>query len=350
MPVYLSFSPIGALATDERGRELGFVSFGRDPRSAAEAMQACMKAHLSKDEAGLISKLAGPFVFEVKKEGHTHEFPNAAGEHLRANISSIAEKHGAAKSQKELDIFIHDVNFELTKMAMQREFVEDKLITHAINTLDELDRTTNTLAMRLREWYGLYYPEAGFNIPDNRAFAQYVADKLYRSEVRGAEPLDSMGADIKKEDLEEIRAFAKKTLDNFETKSAIEKYIEEKSKKVCPNAHAIIGGMMCARLLAQAGSLEKLAKFPASTIQILGAERAFFRFRHGAGTSPKHGVLFNTKYVQSSPYERKGKAARVLAGKLSLAFKLDFYGGAFQGDKLAKSVEAAVLGAKRGKR
>lgn len=348
MAIYVSFSPIGVFASDEKGKELGFIQFGRDPKDAAYSMQACMKPELSKEEKELVEKLASKdIVFEHKKEGYTHEFPNPAGEYLRANISSLAERHNCAKSQKELNAFIHAVNFELTKMAMRQEFVDDKLIVHAVNALDELDRTTNTLAMRLREWYGLYYPEAGYNLPDNKVFAEYVSEKLYRSEVRGADPLESAGADIKKEDLEEIRAFAKKTLENFETKNAIEKYVDAKAKEACPNAYAVVGGMMCARLLAHAGSLERLAKFPASTIQILGAERAFFRFRHGGGASPKHGVIFGSKYMQSAPFEKKGKIARILAAKLSLAFKLDFYKGEFQGNKLAKSVESALLGAKK---
>ncbi len=347
MVVYVSFSPIGVFASDENGRERAFVSFPKEPELAARAMQDGMKTKLSREENEIVSKLKEKdVIFEIKKEDYKHEFPNPAGEALRKNMILIVEKQRLFKNRTEFHAFIHAVNFELSKGSMQKEPVNDKLIVHAINALDEIERTTNTLAMRLREWYGQYFPEAGYKLSDNKAFSEYISTTLYRSEVRGAEPHDSLGSDMSKEDLEEIRVFAKKILEDFKAREALEKYIELKAKKVCPNTHAILGGMMAARLLAHAGSLERLAKFPASTIQILGAERAFFRFKHGTGSSPKHGVIFNTRYLQSAPRDKKGKVARVLAGKLSIALKLDFYGGEFRGDALRKSVDSALLNQK----
>lgn len=344
MTIYVSFSPIGVFASDENGRERAFVSFPKEPELAARAMQDCMQSKLSREESEIVSKLKEKdVIFEIKKEGHTHEFPNPAGEALRKNMILIVEKQRLFKNRMEFHSFIHAVNFEISKGSMQKEPVNDKLIIHAVNALDEIERTTNTLAMRLREWYGQYFPEAGYKLSDNKAFSEYISTTLYRSEVRGAEPHESLGSDISKEDLEEIRVFAKKILEDFKAREELEKYIEIKSKKVCPNTHAILGGMMAARLLAHAGSLERLAKFPASTIQILGAERAFFRFKHGTGSSPKHGVIFNTRYLQSAPRDKKGKVARILAGKLSIALKLDFYGGEFRGDALRKSIDNALL-------
>ena len=343
MTIYVSFSPIGVLASDESGQGRAFAPFPKDPKLAANAMQDCMKAKLSREEKEVVLKVKEKeLLFEVKKEGYKHEFPNPAGDALRKNMISIAEKQRLFKNRMEFHSFIHAVNFELSKSSMQKEVVDDKLIVHAINALDEIERTTNTLAMRLREWYGQYFPEAGYKLSDNKAFSEYISTTLYRSDVRGAEPHESLGSDISKEDLEEIRAFAKKILEDFKARETLEKYIEVKAKKVCPNTHAILGGMMSARLLAHAGSLERLAKFPASTIQILGAERAFFRFKHGMGSSPKHGVIFNTRYLQSAPRDKKGKVARILAGKLSIALKLDFYGGEFRGDALRKSVDSAL--------
>ncbi|MCK5332961.1 MAG: hypothetical protein KAJ24_00475 [Candidatus Aenigmarchaeota archaeon] len=380
MTIYVSFSPIGVFASDENGRERAFAPFPKDPKLAAGAMQDCMKTKLSREETEVVSKVkenhettmqprpkgrdligsvsssptgnsdlkdgvstvVDELIFEVKKEGHKHEFPNPAGDALRKNMILIVEKQRLFKNRTEFHAFLHTVNFELSKGSMQKEPVNDKLIIHAVNALDEIERTTNTLVMRLREWYGQYFPEAGYKLSDNKAFSEYISTTLYRSDVRGAEPHDSLGSDISKEDLEEIRVFAKKILEDFKAREALEKYIEMKSKKVCPNTHAILGGMMAARLLAHAGSLERLAKFPASTIQILGAERAFFRFKHGTGSSPKHGVIFNTRYLQSAPRDKKGKVARILAGKLAIALKLDFYGGEFRGDSLRKSVDSAL--------
>lgn len=119
----------------------------------------------------------------------------------------------------------------------------------------------------------------------------------------------------------------------------LERYVEQLAGEVVPNLAALLDGVLAARLLSEAGSLEKLAKMPSSTIQVLGAEKAMFRHMRGEGEAPKHGVLFMHRYVRNAPEGERGKLARVLANKAAIAARLDRYGGEFKGEELRAAVE-----------
>ena len=237
----------------------------------------------------------------------------------------IARKNSIIKEKSELLSIIHETSTELTVRKMRNSVGEDKLLLQAINTTDELAKQVNTMAMRLREWYGYYFPELVELTGNNENLAKYVSETLYRTDIKGIIVDESMGVNLKNEDLEEIKKYAKKIIILVDEKKELEKYIERKASIVAPNMTDIVGGLLVSRLIAHAGTLEKLAGFPSSTIQILGAEKALFRFLKGAGTSPKHGLIFQSSFIQRAPNQSRGKIARTLASKLSLAAKMDFY-------------------------
>lgn len=348
MAVYVSFCPLGVFAVGGKGEERARQLFEKGKE--AEGIIACMGIKLSADENKLLAMFSDDnVVFEAKKQGYEHEFPNPAGKFLRENLESLAINSGFVKSKEDFSRYISEISMAIASKAMVSSFSSDRLAVQAIGAIDELDRSFNTLAMRLREWYGFYFPELVQKLQDNEQFVAYVYGELYRKPVKGIDVEASIGADLDKKDLEEMQAFAHSIETMLKQRKRLEGYVEACMAEIMPNTAGIIGGMAAARLLSIAGSLEKLAKFPSSTIQILGAEKALFRHIVSGGKSPKYGILFQTSYIQQAPQERKGKMARLLASKLSMAMKVDFYKGEPVGERYKKELDGELARMKRGK-
>jgi len=232
-------------------------------------------------------------------------------------------------------------NLILTKQSVKASVNEDLFIIHAITNIEELDKSNNILSKRLREWYELYLPEFSKSLGDNETFARLITEKgktELLKEIKLKES-ESMGADLSDKDIEPILNLAKCILENFRLRKLHENYLEELMKSYCPNIQAIAGTMIGGKLLAGAGSLQKMVLFPASTIQLLGAEKALFRHIRTGSRPPKYGLLINHPIVTKLSSKDKGKGARALADKISIASKIDFYKGNFLGDKLREELE-----------
>ena len=343
---FMTFNPLGVFATDEKGSIIAKQFFNGSGRERFEAMQACMKHDLSNEEKTVMQNLKDyQLVFEAKKFGHRHDFPNAAGEAMRARLPAIANEGGIDK--KAFSEIMAEVNIEFTRTKMSSLKVDDRLLVQAVNTIDEMDKIINTMAMRLREWYGIYFPEIEAKLGDNYQFAKYVAEETFRKGSKDLDIEDTVGAEVSKEDLDEMKRYAEAIIHADSERKALESYVDAKSRQIAPNMHAIIGGQLTARMLARAGTMQKLASFPSSTLQILGAEKALFRFLKGHGTSPKYGLLFQSTYVQQAHNDNRGKIARHLASKLSIAAKLDYYAGKFMGAQLKQDMENLAKNTRR---
>ena len=204
----------------------------------------------------------------------------------------------------------------------------DNMIIQAIALLDQMDKDVNTFAMRVREWYGWHFPELVKIVPDNGQYAQVVklvGDKsklvqfgpasasdpereelvqkialvLEGDEQRAGSVLEaaktSMGTDISPIDLVNISNFASRVIHLFEYRKSLQVYLNEKMTLVAPNLAALIGDTVAARLISHAGSLTNLSKYPASTVQILGAEKALFRALKTKGNTPKYGLIYHVR-------------------------------------------------------
>ena len=156
-----------------------------------------------------------------------------------------------------------------------------------------------------------------------------------------------MGAEVNDYDLKQIVDLAEINLKTYESRDSMEKYIDEVMKEIAPNVRELAGATLGARLIALAGSLENLAKKPAITIQVLGAEKALFRSLKTGARPPKHGIIFQHQYLHSAERWQRGKIARALAGKLSIAARVDAFGGEFIADKLKSSVEKRIAEIKK---
>jgi len=221
-------------------------------------------------------------------------------------------------------------NLELTKQSIKDSVNNDSLIIQSINAIGELDKVKNTLVKRLREWYELYYPELSKKIEDHEKFVSKIAEKR----------TSEMGADLSEEDLSEIMNLAKTCEHLFSLRKKYESYLEKLTKETCPNVMEVAGSLIAAKLIDHTGSLKKLARFPASTIQILGAEKALFRhMKSKRHKPPKYGILHEHYLITQAKKNMHGKVARALADKIAIAAKVDYFKGDFVGDKLKKELE-----------
>lgn len=228
----------------------------------------------------------------------------------------------------------------------------DLHIIQSINALDELDRIINGLSSRLREWYGLHFPELDNLVDSIQGYSHVVLGgkrldlnkKVFEDagfpeskvEMLALASERSKGGDISNENLAIVQSLAKQILELHEVRKKLEENIETQVNTVAPNLAAILGTAVGARILARAGSLKKVATMPASTIQVLGAEKALFRSLKTGSQPPKHGLLFQHAMVHSAPRWQRGKIARAVAAKAAIAARVDVYGGGLNKTLLEK--------------
>lgn len=215
----------------------------------------------------------------------------------------------------------------------------DTMIVQAISLLDDLDKELNTYAMRVKEWYGWHFPEMGRILNDNLAYARVIrsmgmrthAAKTDLSEilpeeietaVKAAAEV-SMGTEITPDDLDNIQSLAEQVIEFTEYRALLSSYLSARMAAIAPNLTALVGDLVGARLIAHAGSLMNLAKSPASTVQILGAEKALFRALKTKHDTPKYGLLYHASLVGQATGKNKGKIARMLATKATLGLRVD---------------------------
>ena len=236
----------------------------------------------------------------------------------------------------------------------------DTMIVQAIALLDDLDKELNTYAMRVKEWYGWHFPELAKILNDNIAYARLVLKMGMRSnwessdlteilpeEIEGAvrNAADrSMGTEISQDDLENIQALAEQVVGFAEYRQQLASYLTSRMNAIAPNLTALVGDLVGARLIAHAGSLTNLSKSPASTLQILGAEKALFRALKTKHDTPKYGLIYHASLIGQATGKNKGKMARVLAAKASLGLRVDALAewddDATEEDKAALGTEA----------
>lgn len=221
----------------------------------------------------------------------------------------------------------------------------DNMIIQSIALLDQMDKDINTFSMRIREWYSYHFPELIKVVPDNYMFArcaQFIKNRKELSEesvplleeiVQDAgiaqSILDaarsSMGMDISPIDLINIERFAKRVIALAEYRKELQEYLRSKMHNIAPNLSVLIGEQVGARLISHAGSLTNLAKYPASTVQILGAEKALFRALKTKGNTPKYGLIYHSTFIGRAGAKNKGRISRYLANKCSIASRIDCF-------------------------
>ncbi|RLM42433.1 MULTISPECIES: NOP5/NOP56 family protein [unclassified Haloarcula] len=202
---------------------------------------------------------------------------------------------------------LHEVTMAATSAAVaEQEGADDQQLVHAVRAMADCERTANELSERVAEWGGSRYGDSGSGVE----YARSLADREDEDEGDTA-----------------LRALAEQTAGLADEADSLRAYIERTAPAVAPNLSMLAGPVLAARLISLAGGLEALAKKPSGTVQVLGAEDALFAHLKGNAPSPKHGVIFTHEYVRGTRREDRGSAARALAGKLSIAARIDHYSG-----------------------
>merc|ERR1711934_519161 len=221
----------------------------------------------------------------------------------------------------------------------------DKHIIQSIALLDQMDKDLNTFAMRVREWYSWHFPELVKIVNDNVIYSRLCIhirnkenlteesleqlEELIGDGVKAAQILEasraSMGQEIGELDMINITKFAQRVIDLHVYRADLHRYLQSKMLRVAPNLSTLIGEMVGARLISHAGSLSSLAKYPASTVQILGAEKALFRALKTKGNTPKYGLIFHSSFIGRASQKNKGRISRYLANKASIASRIDSF-------------------------
>ncbi|KAL3079006.1 hypothetical protein niasHS_014788 [Heterodera schachtii] len=255
---------------------------------------------------------------------------------IRANVNSFLGEETAHEMNAMRLGVAHSIGRYKVKFNPEKI---DTMIVQAVSLLDDLDKELNNYVMRCREWYGWHFPEVGKLIADAQAYAKCVKAIGMKANAQNAdlsailpeelaekvrqEAEISMGTDISELDLIHIVELCDQIIELAQYRAQLHDYLKNRMNALAPNLTVLLGELIGARLVSKAGSLMALAKCPASTVQILGAEKALFRALKTKKDTPKYGIIYHAQLVTQAGQKSKGKIARKLAAKVSLATRVD---------------------------
>jgi len=372
LKVYLVTAPFGVFAVSEGGDVVDFELYPKGVDEAVEEALAIERGEVSTSATRLLERLKGKVSQVVVEDDEFARSVSSLGfdvsvmpggdvfRSFRSRLSEVAVKYGFASSIEDFVSWLYNMEVEYTRRKLRRVAAKrDMLAVQAIRAIDDIDKTINLFATRIREWYGVHFPELDELVKEHEDYIRIVAEighrdnitveslkKIGFSEAKASKIVEaaasSVGADLSEHDAEAIRTLARIVLDLYQLRRTLTSYLGDVMSEVAPNITALVGSLLGARLLSLAGGLEKMAMLPASTIQVLGAEKALFRALRTGGRPPKHGVIFQYPEIHRSPKWQRGKIARALAAKLAIAAKIDAFTGRFLGDKLREELEARI--------
>jgi len=363
----LVLTPLGYIGLNIKDEVEFTEDFNLDKNVIIEEILSIEKKKITENTKKVISKISKFSEIIIYDENLYEVFvnyhKNIKLEHIDTNVINFLnnlknyyiKKYN--KTEEEYYAFLKEINEELTKARIRNEQqVRDKIVIQVINSIDDLNKTINLLVNRLIEWYGLYFPELYNILKNNELFVKLIAIEPFKEKLNeetfsklnlSKEKIEkilkaaktSVGAEFPSEDILTIKEFTKQILDLYEVKKNLESYLEELMKTIAPNLTAIVGPTIGARLIAKADGFKKLVTLPASTIQVLGAEKALFKHLKLGTKPPKHGIIFQHSLVHSAPKWQRGKIARLLANKIAIACRVDYFSQKYIADEILKEIE-----------
>ncbi|GMR57014.1 hypothetical protein PMAYCL1PPCAC_27209 [Pristionchus mayeri] len=294
-----------------------------------------------QEQVGTIKPVFGGVNTEILRGVRVH-FEHLARElpHHSLNKAKISLGHSYSRAKSHLCNTFFQVKFDVHRV--------DNMIIQSIALLDMLDKDINLFGMRIREWYSYHFPELFKVVPDQYKYIKCAVTILDRNKIgedaemttklseivdgdedKVAEIMEaartSMGMDISELDLMNIERFATRVASLSEYRQRLHNYIKDRMGACAPSLCALIGEQVGARLISHAGSLTNLAKYPASTVQILGAEKALFRALKSRTNTPKYGLLFHSSFIGRASAKNKGRISRFIANKCTIASRIDCF-------------------------
>ncbi len=369
MPLLL-LSYAGAFLLSDDLKDIKFAPFGKEKPGKERAIEALSLIEQGKKVPEEIVELLKNVTGKIKVDNPQllnmlkSIFPEkefeviTSGDVLVRARELISEELAKIFGTREKYVeFANEVGCEIAREAVKEAGERrDQIVIKALAIFEDMTKYINSLVNHIREWYGLYFPELNKLVEDHELFLELIVN-LTRHEAFTEENLrkfiknerlikeiisareTTAGARFRDDDLESVKIVAQRALDLIHERERLRNYIAGVMSEIAPNLTKIAGPIIAAKLLAKAGSLEDLAKLPASTIQVLGAEKALFRALAGRGTPPKHGIIFVHPLIQRAKWYLRGKIARTLAAKLAIAAKVDYYSGEIIADELIKDLE-----------
>ena len=327
MKAYIAVGVAGVFAYDDDGKLLAYRLFPAQAEAIAQRLRS------PEREVNVV-------VEELVQQGFTDivsdNKPAVAGvcfldEENKAkgffDVRSVALELKWVSSPAELNKLISAVHVLSAQQSIRQER-RDVLAMRVVSFLDELDAGTNVFTEMLKEWYGMH--NAGVALDPLKVIKEGKGD----------------GMPFSAEDKKNVKRAAATVEEMGKTEKALTAYLETLMTEFAPNCSAIAGPVLAARFLVHAGGLDKLARLPSTTIQILGAEKALFRHLKEHTKAPKYGILFAHPAIQQAPLDKRGKVARLIAAKLALAARMDFFTHNDRSKQLARQLKkdiAAVM-------
>jgi nucleolar protein 56 len=367
---YLVLDVLGAVALNENGDVITKVLYEGSTDEIADKMNRLEAGEPIDEVVKLINELRDRGITRIIVENRElarnlankvtgveirSELPASVGNQYRNNLERYVREVFGMDMQQYLarvyEITVTQTRHKLRKVVEKR----DLFVAQAISSVDDLDKILNLISSRVREWYGLHFPELEDLVKDHREYMTLVTKlghrsnftvdnltKLGLSQDRAKRIYEaaskSVGAEMSDWDLEPIRTYAGIYVQLSDLRNKLSQYIDEAMVEVAPNIRELVGPLLGARLIMLAGGLMRLALLPASTIQVLGAEKALFRALRTGSRPPKHGVIFQFPEIFRAPRWQRGKIARALAAKLAIAAKADAFTGNFIAPRLKEDL------------
>jgi len=375
LKAYLIDSPAGLFLLEKTGKISERALFAHNPSDAAAQLKQVLNGELPPESSAFGQRLSQIELDQVTVDSEplarlarsivkaevVQDENDPTVSKLRNRLPSILVRLRIIESKDEYEQFVRDVSLELAKSAITEATTKrDLYAIQTVRSIEDLDKILNLLAGRVREWYGLHFPELDRLVEKHDSYIRLVhslgaRDSFsYDALTKLGIPQDkatqisasaekSSGAEMTGTDLEWLRQVCGTVLELYGLREAAEKYTDKIMGEVAPNMTSVLGAVLSAKLISMAGGLENIAKMPSSTLQVLGAEKALFRMLKTGARPPKHGVIFQYAPIHQSPKWLRGKIARAVAGKLAIAARMDAYGGGDKGQALKDALEKKIV-------
>lgn len=339
MKAFITTTSFGFIATDE---EFNVVDKFLFEKKQIEILEKIQQKQIIEEELELITRLSEKYdeiiietiktksSYEIdEKEKISVEKTTVHGDYIREHFDEVLTQLTDVNIRKSMNETYNEITSEKIRESIK---TNDVMIVETINSLEEIEDTAGKLIERLREWCTPYLPEME-KLHNHELYSKVIATQTSRENIINSGILDNThvslsenyDVDISESDLEIIKSFANSVYSLYESKNELEEYIDEKIKEVAPNMYDVAGANLAAKLIAHTNGLENLAKLPSSTIQIIGAEKAIFRHLKTGENPPKHGLIFQHPSIRGSNWWVRGKLARAVASKITIAARKDAF-------------------------
>lgn len=339
MKAFITTTSFGFIATDE---EFNVVDKFLFEKKQIEILEKIQQKQIIEEELELITRLSEKYdeiIIETLKTKSRYEIDEIEkisvekttvhGDYIREHFDEVLTQLTDANIRKTMNETYNEITSEKIRESIK---TNDVMIVETINSLEEIEDTAGKLIERLREWCTPYLPEME-KLHNHELYSKVIATQTSRENIINSGILDNThvslsenyDVDISESDLEIFKSFANSVYSLYESKNELEEYIDEKIKEVAPNMYDVAGANLAAKLIAHTNGLENLAKLPSSTIQIIGAEKAIFRHLKTGENPPKHGLIFQHPSIRGSNWWVRGKLARAVASKITIAARKDAF-------------------------